>query len=110
MKPHEALRELSEPWPSGERVKSAIARAARLSGIAYWRAFDLWYQKARRIEPSEMAALADALQRKRELEAKNELHDLKMRFAKLEALMASTDEEFYRPTIDWIGKMACRSG
>lgn len=109
MRPHEALRELSEPWPSGERVKTAIARAARLSGIAYWRAFDLWYQKARRIEPFEMEALANALERKRELEARNEVADLKLRIAKLESRLATTDEEFYRPTIDWLGKVACRS-
>ena len=109
MRPAQALRELSEPWASGELVKSAIARAARLSGLAYWRAFDIWYGKARSIDPSEISAIADALQRKRELDDRNEIANIKLRIAKLESRLNTTDEEFYRPTIEWIGRMACRS-
>ena len=105
----DALRELSEPWPSGSYVKEAIGRAARSSGLSYTRCSDIWYRKARRIEASEAEAIAAALQKKRELEAKNELHDLKVRLARLEARLASTDSDFHRPTIDWLGKMACRS-
>ena len=48
-----ALHELAEPWSRGDRVKVAIDRAARRAGLAYWRAFDIWYGKARRIEPHE---------------------------------------------------------
>lgn len=43
----EALQELSRPWPDGDNTKSAIARVARIVGLPYWRAFDIWYRKAR---------------------------------------------------------------
>ena len=52
--PAAALRELSEPWSRGDRVKAAIQRAARRADLAYWRAFNIWYGKARRIEPHEI--------------------------------------------------------
>lgn len=109
MKPEHALRELSEPWAPGDRVKAAIQRAARLSGLSYWRCFDLWYDKARRVDPQEIKAIADALARKREREAGNELQELRTRLAKLESRLSQVDEDFYRPTIDWFGRMACRS-
>jgi hypothetical protein len=110
MKPEEALRELSEPWSRGDRVKAAIQRASRLSGLNYWRAFDIWYGKARRVDVTEITAIADALERKRSLEARNELQELRTRLAKLETRLSQTDEDFYRPQIDFYGRMACRSG
>lgn len=109
MSPDKALRELSEPWAPGDRVKAAIARAARLSGLSYWRCFDIWYGKARRVEAFEITAIADALERKRELEAKNELAQLRLRLSRLEARLLSTDEDFHRPQIDFLGRSACRS-
>lgn len=95
------LRELSEPWTSGEYVKSAIDRAARLSGLHYWRAFDLWYRKARRVEEYELDQIREALRIKNEKAAKNELHDLKLRLARLESLLASGDADFHSPSIDF---------
>lgn len=96
------LRELSEPWPSGERVKSAIDRAARLASLHYWRAFDIWYRKARRVEEFELDQIREALRIKSEKAAKNEFHDLKLRLAKLEsALSSSSDPDFHRPSIDF---------
>jgi len=109
MSPDKALRELSEPWPSGERVKAAIARAAKLSGLSYWRCFDIWYRKARSVETFEITAIADALERKRELEARNELAELRRRLAALETRMQSTDEDFYRPQIGFFRGSACAS-
>jgi hypothetical protein len=96
------LRELSEPWSSGEYVKTAIDRAARLASLTYWRAFDIWYGKARRVEEFELDQIRDALRIKNEKAAKNEFHDLKLRLAKLEsALSASSDPDFHRPSIDF---------
>jgi hypothetical protein len=109
MKPDEALRELSEPWTPGDRVKAAIQRAARLSGLSYWRCFDIWYRKAQRIDAVEMTAIADAIAKKREREARNELQELRTRLAKLEARLSTVDEDFYRPTLDWFGRSACVS-
>lgn len=109
MKPEEALRELAEPWPSGSYVKQAIERASRASGLSYTRCSDIWYCKARRIEHVEITMLADAVTKKREREARNEFQELRTRLAKLEARLAQVDEDFHRPTIDWFGRMACRS-
>ena len=95
-----ALRELAEPWTVGDRVKAAIDRAARRSGLSYWRAFDIWYGKARRIEPYEIDAIEDALVKRRKEVTRNELHDLRTRLARLEALLVQTDEEFHRPDLD----------
>ena len=46
----------------GERVKSRIARAAHAAGLTYWRTHDLWYGRARRIHPAELARIAEAMQ------------------------------------------------
>ena len=83
-----ALRELSEPSPSGDRIKAAIDRAARRAGLSYWRAFDIWYGKARRVEPDECVRINEALEKRREEAARHELHDLKTRIARLEALLS----------------------
>jgi len=95
-----ALRELAEPWSRGDRVKVAIDRAARRTGLTYWRAFDIWYGKARRIEPYETDAIQDALTKRRKEVTRNEVHDLRIRLARLEALLVQTDEEFHRPVLD----------
>jgi len=95
-----SLRELSEPWERGDKIKAAIARAARAADLTYWRAFDIWYGKARRIELAEINRIEAALRRKSEEHARNELHDLRTRLLRLEALLIQTDPDFHRPTID----------
>ena len=92
----EALRELSEPWPRGDRIKAAIGRAARLTGLSYWRAFDIWYGKARRIVDGERQGIAEALIKRREEMARHELHDLKIRIARLEALLSRASQDSHR--------------
>jgi len=109
MTPQQGIRELIEPRLAGDPLKSAIHRASRLCGLHYWRCRDIFYNKARRIEPHEIAAIADAVQRKRELDDRNEIENIKARIAKLESRLNQVDSEFYRPEIEWIGKMACRS-
>lgn len=99
----EALKELAEPRPAGEPVKTAIDRAARRVGFIYSRTFEMWYGRARRIEQFEIDAITDALKHKRERDAANELHDLKLRLARLEARLAAGDSDFHRPTIDALG-------
>lgn len=92
----EALRELSMPWPPGDRVKAAIARAARLADLSYWRAFDIYYRKARRIDAHEAFQISEALRLKREKEVQNEYQELRIRLAKLEAVMATKHSNFDR--------------
>lgn len=103
MNTSDALKELAEPRSAGEPVKRSIDRAARLTGFIYSRAYEIWYGRARRVESFEIDAIKDALQQKRERDAANELHDLKIRLAKLEARLAAGDADFYRPSIDAIG-------
>lgn len=98
-----ALRDLSEPWLGGEKVKVAIDRAARLAGIPYWRAFDIWYGKARRIEQFEYDAIAAALDKKNREAARNEVHELRTRITRLESLLAQTDPDFHREEIAALG-------
>lgn len=52
------LRCAAGPFLDGDKVKRRIERAARRVGLPYWRTHDLWYRKARRIEPRELAAIA----------------------------------------------------
>jgi hypothetical protein len=85
-----ALRELAEPRAPRD-LKAAIARAARASGLHYWRAFDIWYRKARRIDAHEAAQINEALRIKREKAVANEYHDLKTRLAKLESALLIQD-------------------
>jgi len=95
------LRELSYPWEPGEKIKSVIDRTSRMCRLSYWRAFDIWYRKARRVEDYEIAQIAEALRIKNEKAARNELHELKLRLARLEASLSSGDQDFHRPSIDF---------
>lgn len=56
-----SLRRLAEPLQFGDRTKYAIDRAAKRAGLSYWRAFDIWYGKARRIEEHEAQNIETAL-------------------------------------------------
>ncbi len=103
------LKQLSEPILDGEPKKSAIARAAKLSKLAYWRAWDIWYGKARKIEDYEIDRIETALDRKIRLEALNELSQLRLRLARLETLLVQTDADFHSPTTDFIGQQLRRS-
>lgn len=94
------LRELSEPRAAGEPVKVAIDRAAKLAGLTYWRAFDIWYRKARQVEAYEIEQIANAIEAKNEREGRNELRELKARLLRLESLLASGDSHFHSPSID----------
>lgn len=98
----DALRELAEPRPVGDLVKAAIGRAARLTGLSYTRAFDVWYGKARRIEAGEAERIAIALQKKRDEEARNEFHDLRARLLKMEARLAKTDPDIRGSAADYL--------
>lgn len=104
--PAKWLRELSEPWAGGEKVKTAIARAAKLSGLGYWRAFDIWYAKARQIETYEIEAIAEAIRAKNEKDGRNELRELKARLTRLESLLAAGDAHFHSPSIDHARELA----
>jgi hypothetical protein len=94
------LRDLAKPREHGEKISVAIDRVSRLCGFEYWRTFDLWYRKARRVEEAERAAVKAALDRKRKDAARNEFHELKTRLAILESRLNTIDPDFHSPTID----------
>ena len=99
------LRELSLPWSPGERVKSILDRTSRLARLTYSRTYEIWYGRARRIEPFEIDQIAEALRIKNEKAARNEFHELKVRLARLEASLSSRDPDFHSPTIDYAGEL-----
>jgi hypothetical protein len=105
-----ALRELAEPSPRGERIKEVIERVARLCGLDYWRVYDMWYGRARRIEDHEYDAIADAVDAKRLKVVQNEYADLRARMARLEALMGRLGETDRRPRPDVVGAPLRRPG
>lgn len=105
-----ALQGLAEPRLHGEKVKQLIERAARRAGLTYTRAFDIWYAKARRIEPAEAEAINAALIERDREAARNELHELRIRMERIEAMLASGDPDFARPTLAAIGQRLRQMG
>jgi len=103
------LHELAKPLSYGEPVKLVIERTSNIVRISYWRTFDLWYGKARRIEEYEYEKIKTALRIKRESAARNELHDIKLRIARLESLLRAGDADFHRHDIDF-AREALRDG
>lgn len=80
--------------------KERVARAAKAAGISASRAFDIWYGKARRIEPHEETAILSALVEKRLADEKNELHALKISLARLETQLSQTQAALARAQAD----------
>jgi hypothetical protein len=99
----EALKFLADHKPGVGYTKQAIERAAKRAGLSYWRAFDLWYCKARRVEQFEIDAIADAVEQKRREAERNEIHDLKRRLAMVESRLVQTDQDFHREDIAAFG-------
>lgn len=95
-----SLKELSEPWPSGDKIKAAIGRAANRAGLSYWRAFDIWYGKARRIDAHEADSIRAAVQQKIEEETRHEFQDLRTRLLKMESRLAANGSDSHREAFD----------
>lgn len=94
------LRELSEPRERGEKIVTIIERTARLAGLSYSRAFEIYYGRARRIEPAEIARISEALKQKQSRDARHELAELRLQLNRLESVLVLSDQEFHRTTID----------
>jgi hypothetical protein len=109
MDPAKAMKELSEPQMRGEKIVVIIERCARLAGLSYSRCYEIYYRRARRIEPEEIARISDALKQKQARETRNELQELRLRLARLETILSISDTEFHRETIDQIGQQVRRS-
>lgn len=104
------LQELSAPWIKRGNVKSAIGHLSNFVGLPYWRCYEIWLGRARTIKPYELKLIADAVQKKNEEDARNELQSLKTRIAILETRLNPGDEEFRGADIDALSAQTCGSG
>jgi len=86
------LRSVAEPRPVGDTVKEAINRAARLTGLRYGRAEDIWRQEARTIRADEMDRIRRAAENKLVREAQHEFVELEQRIKRLEALLVQAPD------------------
>jgi hypothetical protein len=100
-----ALRQLAEPRPGGDRIKCAIARAARRAGLSYWRAYDLWYGRARRVDATE-AEKIKAARVGRARGAAREYFEWARTLEALAERASRVDEEFARPYADAMRDLA----
>lgn len=91
----QALRGLA-PAQEGDRIKTRISRAARTVGLPYWRTFDLWYGKARRIEAHELEAIRAARDAKLLEDARAEYRSLRQRIAACEAALGLPNADLDR--------------
>jgi hypothetical protein len=57
---HALVRDAAWPGEPGESVKAAIRRASRRLGLAYSRAHQHWYGRARTVPAAEWIAAQDA--------------------------------------------------
>ena len=108
------LRALAWPLHEGARVKQRIACAARVkqriacaarrAGLSYWRAYDLWYRKARQILAREIEAIRAAVrQYARQLESSDalvglacDLEEMARRVSALDSKAAGREAERMR--------------
>lgn len=108
MNAKEKLRQLSLPH-NGDKIEVVIDRTARAAGLSYSRCYEIYYGRARRIEPAEIARISDALEEKSRLDARNELSALRLRLERLESLLAQTDPDFARASSDCVRAQMRRS-
>lgn len=87
------LKELAAPVQIGDRVKAQIQRAAKLSGLPYWRAFDIWYGRYGRVDYRESEAIREAVKLKCIEGKKNVAQKLRLELATIDSLLATVDAE-----------------
>ena len=105
----ELLRALSRPHGEGEKVEAIIDRTARIAGLSFSRCYEIYYGRARRVEPEEIARIELALDKKTRRDARHELSELRLRIEILEARFAQTDPDFHREDINAM-RQGMRSG
>lgn len=96
--PFENFRFLAEPISRQEKVRAIIERAARAVRFEYWRAYEIWYDRAK-LTIEERDAITAAAEAKERKERRNEYFELKARLARLESRLVQTDADFHREDI-----------
>lgn len=113
--PSEGLKFLAEPRPGGDPIKAAIDRATKRvvafhAKFHYWRAYDIWFRKARRVEDYEVQAIIRAAEAKETKELRNEFAEIRNRILILEARLSAQDADFHGPSIEGLGEMTRQFG
>lgn len=86
------IQEIAGPQSVGGKIKSALDRVHRLTGLPYRRVRGLWSGEARAILSEEMDALRRAAAGRAKINeetARDELAELRSRMARLESLLAA---------------------
>ncbi len=104
-----ALKELAGPRLAGDPIKVVIDRLSRQTGLGYSRTYEIWYGRVPRLDQSEKIQIADALEKKRRLVARNELAELRARLSRLEAMLSRTDPDFHCEAIAALRDSSVRS-
>lgn len=109
------LRQIAEPRPVGDSVKAAIGRACRRVSAhvpKHWtrwhigRAQDIWHQQVRGVWAEELDAIRRAAEARLVAEARHERAALADRISRLEAALRLSDEDFHRPDLDALRRLA----
>lgn len=103
------FRALAEPIRRGEKIQVVIDRAARCVGMSYSRAFETWYGRSRLTE-SEVLRIVEALEVKKNQDARNELVELRTRLDALEYRLRQGDADFSGADIDPLRAAMCKRG
>jgi hypothetical protein len=90
------LRELAKPKPESEKAVDTISRVAALVGMSHSRAYEIWYGRARRIEPDELARINDAIALKDRREIFHDIQALRAALDRIEARISAADPELDR--------------
>src|SRR5262245_515730 len=103
------LKELALPCPAGDRVKSAIGRAAKESGLSYERTRKIWYGEAHRIEAAEIELVRVAHIKKEIREFRKHVAHVQNYISRQEALLRTTDEDFHSENLAALGSLHLRA-
>ena len=94
-----ALKEIAGPRLACDPVKVVIDRLSRQTGLGYSRTYEIWYGRPKDLEQSERNQIADALEKRRRLVARNELAEWRAQLSRLETMLLRTDPDFNCETI-----------
>lgn len=101
------IRELAGPLALGDRVKAALARVARLTGLSERRVRGLYHREARAIRAEELDTLRREARRRREEEAaRADFRDATAVYRVAVDRLAQADADFAGPHADALGAAA----
>jgi len=94
------IEEIAGPQVVGGKIKAALDRVARKTGLSHRRVRGLWNGEARAILAGEMDALRRVARKREEAAARDELSELRARMSRLETILAASLPDMAREEID----------